>query len=249
MARMAVAGPVTQSPPAKDVIHVTHLAGKAGHKGAALNGHAGGVKAADFNALANGHHDNIRLDADLVQISVVGPGPAGLIRLANELGLDPQSLGHAVLVRLDADRSGQRHDLGPLSHGAGNLIGQGRHILDTAAIHAGNLFGPQADRAAGNIHGHVAAADDHHPLAGEIRHDIIANGASISTADMTFSLSSPGMPVFFILVGTDGNIQAVILLLQVLHPDILAHSDAGMYLDPQRQDGCDLGIQQVPGKR
>ena len=49
-------------------------------------------------------------------------------------------------------------------------------------------------------------------------------------------------------MGTDGNIQAVILLLQVLHPDILAHSDAGMYLDPQRQDGCDLGIQQVPGE-
>ena len=49
-------------------------------------------------------------------------------------------------------------------------------------------------------------------------------------------------------MGADGDVQAVIFLLQVLDPDVLAHGDAGMHLDAQRQDGLDLRIQQMPGE-
>ena len=53
----------------------------------------------------------------------MGPGPAGLVCLTDELGLHPQGLGHAIFVRLDAHGGGQGHDLRPLGHGTGDLVG------------------------------------------------------------------------------------------------------------------------------
>ena len=52
----------------------------------------------------------------------------------------------------------------------------------------------------------------------------------------------------FILMSADGDVDAVILLLQLLQPDIPAHGDAGMYLNAKRQNGFDLGVQLLTGE-
>ena len=50
------------------------------------------------------------------------------------------------------------------------------------------------------------------------------------------------------LMGADGDIQAVILLLQLLKGDLFAHRHIGMGLNAQRQDGVDLRIEHFPGE-
>ena len=49
-------------------------------------------------------------------------------------------------------------------------------------------------------------------------------------------------------MGADGDVQAVVLLQQVLYPQLGAHGHAGVCLNAQREDGGDLRIQQVPGE-
>jgi len=85
-------------------------------------------------------------------------------------------------------------------------------------------------------------------LAGKVRH--------VAVADATQHLHG-GHDVFAVLtwdaralalMGADGDIQAVILLLQLLKGDILAHGHVGVCLDAQRQDGVDLRVQLFPGE-
>ena len=151
-----------------------------------------------LDALADGHDDDIRRDAALARVSGVGPGPAAApIHLADDLGLDPEGLDLAVLVGLDAGGGLEGQDLGPLGHGALHLLRQGGHILQTAAVDAGDLFGPQADGAAGHVHGDVAAADDDHLLPREVRHLIVPDVAQqLHGGDDTVRCPRPGMPVF-----------------------------------------------------
>ena len=142
------------------VVHVADLAGQSSHETAAAgNGHAGLVKALNLDALADGHHDDIRRDAHLVQSGLVGLGTPGAVHIADDLGLDPQGPGHAVVVGLDADRGGQGYHLRSLGGCTGHLVGQGRHILQAAAVHTADLAGSQTDRTAGDVHSHVAAAE------------------------------------------------------------------------------------------
>ena len=46
-------------------------------------------------------------------------------------------------------------------------------------------------------------------------------------------------------MGAEGQIDAVILLLQLVEGTVGADVHAGMYLDPQREDGGNLLIQQL----
>ena len=50
------------------------------------------------------------------------------------------------------------------------------------------------------------------------------------------------------LMGADRNVQAVILLLQLLKGDFLTYRHVGMGLNAQRQNGVDLRIQLFPGE-
>ena len=49
-------------------------------------------------------------------------------------------------------------------------------------------------------------------------------------------------------VGPDGEIEAVVLLLQFVEGNIGAHVDPGMYLNAQGQDGGDFRVQLLPGE-
>lgn len=65
---MAVAGPGNAvRPPANTAVHIPHLPRQTRHKGTPLDGDAGLIEALDLDALSDGHHDDIRRDADLLQ--------------------------------------------------------------------------------------------------------------------------------------------------------------------------------------
>ena len=84
MARMAVAGPVTQSPPANTLVHIPHLPRQARHqRPPRWMGDAGLLEALDLDALSDGHDDDIRRDADLAPaIRLVGTGTPAVSDLA-----------------------------------------------------------------------------------------------------------------------------------------------------------------------
>ena len=136
----------------------------------------------------------------------MGLGPACLVGLADELWLHPQGIGYALFVRFDADGGGQRHDLCTLGHGSCDLIGQSGHVLNAAAINAGDLLRAQTDGTAGDIHSHIAAADDHHFLAGEIRHNVITDGPEHLHGGHDVLAVLTGNAGLFILMGADGNV-------------------------------------------
>ena len=197
--------------------------------------------------LSDGHHDDIRRDADLVQGGLVGTGRPALSTSPDDLGLDPQSLGGAVLIGLDAGRERPGSSARPLGEGSGDSSGRGRHVRLAAAVDAGDLVGPQADglRVTSMATLPPPMTTTCLPVKSGITSSPMA--LSISTADKTFLLSSPGMPVFFVLMGADGDVDAVELLFQLLQPDITANGDVGMYLNAQGQNGFDLGVQLLRG--
>ena len=58
----------------------------------------------------------------------------------------------------------------------------------------------------------------------------------------------PGDARPLVRVGADGDVQTVVLFLQLLERDIIPHLHLGVDLDPQGEDGCDLRVQQLPGE-
>ena len=228
------------------IIHIAHLAGAGGHKGAPLDGHAGLLEPGDLDALTDGHHDDVRFHAHFRQSGLLRAGTAGLVGLAGDLGLHPQGNGFVVLVGFDADRRHQRQHFRALRHSAGDLVRQGGHILDAAAVDAGHLLRTQADGAAGHVHGHVAAADDHHVLAGEVRHVTVADAPQHLHGGHDVFAVLAGDTRALTLMGADGDVQAVVLLLELLEGDLLAHGHVGVGLDTQREDGVDLRVQLLP---
>ena len=52
----------------------------------------------------------------------------------------------------------------------------------------------------------------------------------------------------FVRMGADGDVQAVVLLFQLVKGDVPAHLDAGTDLNAQGQNGGDLRVQLLPGE-
>ena len=231
--------------------HALHLrqagAGVRQQGTAPLDLDAGLLKALGLDALADGYNDKVRRDADRLHRSGVGPGTARLVDLADDLGLGPQGHGPAVLG-LHPDRGMEGQHLGALGNGALHLLRLGGHILLAAAVDAGDLFGPQADGAAGDVHGHVAAADDRHVHAGEVRHFVVADVAQ----HIHGGHDAHGVLAFdahlLIRVGADAEVQSVILVAQVLQGDVGAHVHLRVDLNAQGEDGRDLAVQLFPGE-
>lgn len=61
--------------------------------------------------------------------------------------------------------------------GARHLHSLGGHVLLTAVVDTGHLLRPQANRGAGHVHGHVAAANDHHTLPGKVWQVVVSDAA------------------------------------------------------------------------
>ena len=58
----------------------------------------------------------------------------------------------------------------------------------------------------------------------------------------------PGDAGLLVGLGADGEVEGVILPLELLKAHVLAHADAGVDLDAQGQDGLDVLVQLLPGQ-
>lgn len=86
-------------------------------------------------------------------------------------------------------------------------------------------------------------------LAGEIRHYVVSDSLEHLHSGYDVAAVLTGDTGLFILVCADGDVNTVVLLFQLLQPDVPAYPDVGADLDPQRQDGVDFCVQLFPGKR
>ena len=233
----------------EDAHHVGELgAGVRQQRAAPLNLNAGLLQPAGLNALADGHDNGVRRNAHGLHRGGARPGTARLVHLANDLGLGPQCRHVAVLVGLDAQGGLEGQHLRALGDGPLHLFRLGGHVLLAAAVDAGHLVRPKADGGAGHVHGNVAAADDHHVLSGEVRHLVVTDVAQQLHGGDDAQAVLPLNAGLLVRVGADGEIQAVVLLLQLVKGHVHTHIHAGMYLDTQREDGGDLRVQLLPGQ-
>ena len=109
-----------------------------------------------FDGLADGHDDHISGDPDGICGSGVGTGTSGLVDLADDLGLSPQSGALAFFVHFDLQRSVQAQHFCAFRDGAFYFFSLCGHVLLTAAIDTSHEFSAQTDGAAGAVHGNVA---------------------------------------------------------------------------------------------
>lgn len=65
---------------------------------------------------------------------------------------------------------------------------------------------------------------------------------SMETALITFLASSPSMRSFLSLWGTDGNVNSIIIFLDIFDPDILSNGDACMDIDTRPKDMTDVTV-------
>ena len=161
----------------EDALLAVQAAVGLGQEAAPANRYAALFKVVRLHALADGHQHQVGRDANLGHIGLVGPGPSIAAHGADDLRLYPEGHGVALFVGLDTHRGLEGEKLRALGQRALHLLGQGRHVLLAAAVDAADFLGAQADGAASDVHGHVAAADDDHLLAGEVGQDIVADAA------------------------------------------------------------------------
>ena len=217
--------------------HIRNLcAGIGGQGPASLDADTRLFKAMAFNALSNGHDDGIRRDAARLHVCGFRARPAPLIHLADDLRLCPQCGDTALFIGLDPHRRLKCQQFRALRGGPLHFFPLGRHILQSAAIDAGDLIRSQTDGTAGHIHGHISAADDNHALPGKIRQLVIADAAQqFHSRDHALAVLALDAG-FLVRVGPNGDVQAVMLFAQLIKCDILSHLHAGMDFDAKGQD-------------
>ena len=104
-------------------------------------------------------------------ISNSGPGnrfgrrPAGRVRLAEFHPDAAQAADPAVLVAEHLERRGQELEADAFLLGVVDLLGPGRQLVVAAPVDDRRLVGAEPLGGPDRVHGDVAAADDHDPLA------------------------------------------------------------------------------------
>ena len=121
--------------------------------------------AVELRVLADRGDDLVALDDELGALDGHRPAAAGGVGLAqfHALHLDAGDL--LRVVGDDADGRDQELELDAFFLGLVDLGVVSGHLLARAAVEAGDLFGPLADRGAAGVHGREPAADDGHLLA------------------------------------------------------------------------------------
>ena len=213
-----------------------------------MGGHADGLEGLGLNGLADGHDDVIAGDALGRAVGLHRGGAAVPSVGADMLGLGPQGGHFALLVRLNAAGGLQGQNLAALADGLLDLLRQGGHVLNAAAVHTGHAGRAQALGGAGGVHGDVAAADDADPLARKVRRVALADAAQhlhgAEHAHGAFALNAE----LFIAGSADGQIHRVVLLLNVGHGYVLPDGHAGAHLHPGGENEVDVPIQHVLGQ-
>ena len=148
-------------------------AGAAGHHGvgvhldlAALDGDVvgAGEEVVD-DRLADGEDDGVGLELDVLALDRDRRAPAALVGLAQGAALELDAGGDAAAAE-DLDGHERVLDVDLLLLALFDLLGRGRRRALVLDAGEGDLVGAAAEGGAAGVVGHVAAADDHHALAG-----------------------------------------------------------------------------------
>lgn len=113
----------------------------------------------------DGHDDRVAVQGKLCPRHHLGAAAAAFIRLAQGHGVAPYPGHKAVLIPQDLHWVGQQPEGDALLLGVLHFLGPGRQLLPAPPVHDGHL-GAAAQGASGGIHGHIAAAHNHHMLGG-----------------------------------------------------------------------------------
>ena len=203
-----------------------------------LAGDAHRLEGRGVDVLANGHEHAVALDDVLGLICRAGCG-APAARAADDLRLHAHAVHAAVLAHLDAHGRRELKDLATLGLGAGNLGILGRHVRGAAAVDDRDLLRPQAHTRARHVHGHVAAADDHHALAREIRGLLVADGTEHPDGALHAGRALVLQAELLVVVGADGEVDRVVLPAQALESGPV-HAAFELDVDAAVQDPVDL---------
>jgi hypothetical protein len=165
-------------------------------------------------------------------------GPNSARRQASPLTRPPRSQ--------HAQRDCQVLEGDALLAGTGNLVGVSRHFAGRAAVDQGDLGTAQAFGGARRVHGNVAAADDHYPLARfglALQVDLAQEGHGI---DHLAKIRFAGNVQRKALMGADAYEDGLEpLTLQIVQGKILTQSLTGTHGHAQAQNMIDLAIQYV----
>ena len=99
------------------------------------------------------------------------------------------------------------------------------------------------------IHGDIAAADDADAFIRKVRNDVFSNAAQHGDGtDHIFGIFSFDAQLF-VAVGTDGNVNSIIIFLDIFDPDILSNGDACMDIDTRPKDMTDVTVKDFRRRR
>ena len=184
-----------------------------GNDAAPLAGDAHGLERRGDDVLADGNVNALARD-DALGILGGARRRAATAGLPDDLGLDAQAAGAAVGADLDGDGGRELEDLAALGLSAGDLGVLCGHVADAAAVDDGDLICSEADRRAGDVHGDVAAADDHDALAGEVGHLLVADGAQHLYRGLDAGGVLVGQAELLVGVCANGKVDGVVVLAQ-----------------------------------
>ncbi len=119
----------------------------------------------EIDPLADGRHDRIALHDKFGALDRHRTASSAGIRRA-KLGADALEPGHTAVFSDNPRRSGQVMNLYAFGQSVRDLFRVSRHLFSAAPIDDTHRFTPQALGDPGRIDRHVAAADDHDPVAG-----------------------------------------------------------------------------------
>lgn len=230
----------------KDAVHVriAEAAVAEGLDGTMVDRHARRFKGAGIDALADGFDDDVGRDARFLDL-VGHERWAVVFDETGELLLGDEGGDVAVGVGFDAHRRIHGEELGAFGDGPFDLLRQGGHVLLAAAIDAGDAVGAVANRRAGDVHGDVTATDDDDLLAAIIGIDVVANLAQHlhRAIDAVAVLAVDAR--FLVGVGADGQIETVVIALEIGKGHILADGGFQMHVDAERKNRVDLALEEL----
>ena len=209
--------------------------------------HAGLLEMVGLDALADGGDQHGAVD-ELVRLAGGPDGGAAVPHRTDHLRRHPHAAHMPVFIDLDGRGRLEGAHFHPFGHGGVDLAAQGRHIGHSAAVNGADLGGAQPPGRAHGIHGHVAAADDGHLLAGQIGLLVFAHVAQEAHGRHDPFGVFVGKAQLLVGAGADGDEHGVILLPQLLDGDVVADAHPVLHFDPGGQNGMDVVVQPVLGQ-
>ena len=226
MASTTVAGPVSQSPPAKTPVLLVSRVSLS-----ACDGAPGGQRA----DVSPGRRSSTSWPMARMMVS------AGMVNSEPGIGsgrrrplssgspschLLADHTGHAAVLADHGDRRGEQQQIDAFLLGLVHLVGGGGHLFPGAAVDHGHFAGSQTDGRAGGVDGGEASADHQRPAQGLVPSPGVALAEEVDgRSRCPVRLVGAGDAAGGAALGADGQIDGVVAVgLEVVEGEVLAEA-------------------------